>query len=170
MAEQLEQTVTEVTAVPVASLGATDVIAADGPQMTRGGTIISSTIAASFIGGVSGEAPILWGIARGDLTAAEIEEYLEIQGPLTPSDKVGTERASRGSAVRALGVLEPFARSAVSQIPGSFHKNMRIRLTFSEEELGWQWWAHNMSNTAFSAGSQTLRVVAQHFVKFNKSG
>ncbi len=167
----LETTVAEIVAITLASLGSAAVVAAPGSTMTRGGTLISTTLAVSFIGPVSGEAPVLYGIARKDLTAAEVEEYLEIGGPVTPSDIVGMERASRGRSVKTLGVIGPGRQvSEVAEIPSEFLQNVRIAMRFSEEEAGWDYWALNLSTSAFSAGSQSLRFVAQHFVRFNPSG
>ncbi len=59
----------------------------------------------SLKGGTSGEEPIVFGVAHGDYTAAEIEEYLEQEGTMDKANKIAQEQTRR--LVRRIGQLSP---------------------------------------------------------------
>ncbi len=161
--------VNEVTAISIASAVAASVTVNSGPNMTRGGMLISTTLAATLNGPVVGEAAQMYGIADDSLTATEIKEFLEINGPLAPTPGTPLERSTRGARIRTLGVLFPGSHGSAVGERANFHKNERISLKWSEEGGGWQWWSYNLG-ASLSTGSQELKFAAQHYVRWNKSG
>ncbi len=164
----LKTSVTEIATLALGALAAKDLTSVAGPVMTRGGVIISSTIAAVISDPDEGDGPYVLGLAANGLTGTEIEEFLEIGGPVSPGDKVAMEKASRGQWIRTLGMLGPQNALFLSST-SLFLKNESIRLRFTEESAGWQWWIYNLSDAALVAGS-SLQILGRHFVEFNKGG
>ncbi len=108
----------------------------------------------------------------GDFTLAELEEFLELDGPLTPNDKIGMERASRGRFIRSLGTLDPTPGSAKSSIA---LENVSCKgLKFSEAgeagQGGWDWWVYNISDTTPMTTGAEVVFQARNFVEWNPSG
>ncbi len=133
---------------------------------------MSSTIHGGLNGGTSGDPHILWGVMAGDFTLAELEEFLELDGPLTPNDKIAMERASRGRFIRSLGTLDPTPGSGKSSIALD---NVSLKgLKFSEEgeagQGGWDWWVYNISDTTPMTTGGEIVFQARNFVEWNPSG
>ncbi len=133
-----------------------------GPVMTQGARLISITGNFNVSGLTVGEGSFLFGIMSGDLSVSELEEYLELNGPLSSSDIVGAERASRGRHIRVLGVLTPHGNGAVAS---AFLKNVSLSgLLVPEDAAGYEFWIYNLS-AALTTGS-TFRVGTQIFAKW----
>ena len=101
-----------------------------------------------------------------DLSLAELEEYLETDGPLHPDDTTAVEVSSRGRKIRQLGVIVPQGDGSVGGI--HFSDKALSGLRFSEEAGGWSWWLYNLGK-AMSTGAiwkNTLQV----FVRWNRGG
>ncbi len=159
--------VNELVAITLATLAANTGLIGAALAMTRGGKILSSTISGGLEGHTEGEGPVMWGIMSSALTLAELEEWIELGGPLTPTENISVERATRGRLINVLGVMGP----GVSQCQ-IFKKNESMRgLAFpeaSEVATGWSWWVYNQG-AQLTTGS-FLRLAAQHFVEWNRSG
>ncbi len=109
---------------------------------------------------VEDDGPLIFGIAFGDLTAAEIAEVLVLDGPFARDDRVTTEIAERPvwlicqirnslqASVDAQEYLEPL----VTKSP---------RWTFSDPD-GFVYFAFNMGQGALTTGG-VLRIVAKHY-------
>ncbi len=136
--------------------------------VTRGGRLLSATLLGGVSKWVEGEGPVVWGLMNADLSLAELEEYLELSGPLTPNDKIGQERASRGRFIKRLGVIGPGVASAQVSLINLSLGGLRFSET-GETTGGWEYWAYNLGG-ALTAASQVLRILATHFVEWNKSG
>ncbi len=135
--------------------------------VTRGGRFLSGSILGGLSGFTEGEGPIVWGIQNADLSLVELEEYLELAGPITPNDLVGKERVSRGKYIRRLGVLGP----GVAQAQVSLINHPMSGLKFAETGEttgGWEFWCYNLG-AALTTGA-TFRVFASWFVDWNPSG
>ncbi len=156
----------------VGTLAARTGITVAGPIVTRGGKLLSSTISGGVHGGTLGDPILTWGIMNGDFTLAELEAFLELDGPLTPDDKISQEIASRGRFIRSLGTLDPSPGSASATV---FLDNVSLKgLEFSEvgesSLAGWDWWIYNPSSTtAFTTGAEVV-FQARNFVSWNPSG
>lgn len=143
---------------------------ANGLAMTRGGTLLSIRGSFSLHTLAAGDGPHLCGIMNGDLTLSQLEEYLELDGPLSPSLVTESEVASRGKMIRTLGVLQPRGNGTVASF---FLDNVGLSgLRFPEatEVLAnsWTWWVYNLGKAMTTACLWSVK--AQLFVKFNPSG
>ncbi len=163
--EKNQGSVSQITTTALAGLTAATGIIASGPAMTRGGTIISGTITATIFSVTAGDGPILLILADKDLSLSEVEEQIELNGPVSPSDIVGNETSSRGRNIRRVGLIN---MQGDGTLGGLFLKNERIRLSFNEEAAGWNWIMYNHGKT-MQAGS-SVRITADLFVKWKESG
>ncbi len=134
--------------------------------MTRGGRLISVRGVLSVRGLTAGNGPFLVGIADKGISLAQLEQYLENAGPVTPDETAKAEIASRGQRIRTLGIIQPMGDGTT----GSFYlDNASLRgMKFSEEQTGWAYWLYNLG-AAMTTGANWL-VAVQHFVEFNPSG
>ncbi len=108
----------------------------------------------------------------GDLTLAELEAFLELDGPLTPNDIAGMEIASRGRVIRSIGTLDPTPGSAKSSIDLENYalKGLKFSETGEAGQGGWNWWVYNISDTtAMTTGAEVV-FQARNFVEWNPSG
>ncbi len=111
----------------------------------------------------AGDGPFLFGIMPADLSLTELEEYLEINGPLTPSDIVGMERASRGRVIRTVALLEPSGNGTVA---GKYFDNKGLSaISIPEDAGGIVPWLYNMGQ-AMTTGA-ILRFEGQFFGEFS---
>ncbi len=149
--------------ITLGTLAANTGIISDGPAMTRGGGIISSTFLGGLRGHTEGEGPVIWGLVRGDLTLAELEEFLELEGPGSPADIVGSERASRGRFIRLMGTLGPGVAECGVDLRNT--KMSGFRWAEGDEEGGWATFVYNLG-AALTTGS-FFEVLAKHFVRWN---
>ncbi len=112
----------------------------------------------------SGEGKgLMFGLANGNLSAAEISECLQANGPLNPSDRIPQERAKR--AVWLIGsfneeiATEGFFDSDLEA--GRGHKMViKPRWTFTQAE-SWNWFVWNMG-AALTTGS-TVEMLTTDF-------
>ncbi len=137
-----------------------------GPVMTRGGAMISAQIAATVTVLTAGDGPFLFGIANKSLTLAELEEYLELDGPVEPTQVPQVERATRGKLIRTLGLIVPTGDGTVASLLVDNRSLSGLR--WNEESAGWNYWVYNRGR-ALTTGS-ILRVWASFFMRWNKSG
>ncbi len=134
--------------------------------------MLSSSLHGGLNAGTAGDPHILFGVMNADLSLAELEEFLELDGPLTPNDIPGMERASRGRVIRSIGTLDPSPGSAKATID---LQNYPLKgLEFSEageaDSGGWDWWVYNISDTtAMTTGAEVV-FQARNFVEWNPSG
>ncbi len=110
-----------------------------------------------------GEALQLY-LVNGDLTLAEFEESIEINGPLDRFDTVGDERAMRYSTV--VGGSEQPDPAGTQVIMRDAHTNAPVcvakpRWTFGELK-SWNWIIYNSGLDALTTGA-SVRVKAKHY-------
>ncbi len=156
----------------IATLAARTGLVVPSPQLTRGGRLLSSTIHGGIHAGTSGNPPLIWGVAAGDLTLAELEAFLELDGPTSPALIAESEIASRGRVIRSLGTMDPSPGSAgsiVSQINTSM-KGLKFSEVGEGSAGGWDWWVYNPSvATAFDTGA-IVSLQIRNYVEWNPSG
>lgn len=110
-----------------------------------------------------GEASgLIFGIANGELTIAEIEEAIEANGPLDLNDRLLKERATRNVKLlagqgtdRAESTQERFVNDEGGPKIVSKH-----RWTYSNPE-GWNYFVYNTGGSLTTGG--LLHVTATHF-------
>ncbi len=106
---------------------------------------------------------LLIGIADGELTATEIEECLQADGPGDRNDNAPKERAER--PVWLIGAVVPGNTSADELrfigAGGSTLMEWKKRWTFSNPE-GMEFFIYNQSGVALTTGA-TVRIDATHY-------
>ncbi len=101
---------------------------------------------ASVIGLTVGDGPFLWGLASGELTLAEIEEYLE-GVPTSRRDVPAVEQVKR--AVQVLGGLGPERLTE--------WKTEQIILPTWREGIGFSIWIYNQGPSMTTGATFKLR-------------
>ncbi len=140
-------------------------ILSQAPDVTRGGKMLSYSANGGLNGFTSGDGPLLWGVCSSDLSLAELEAYLELEGPLSPSDLTGSEIASRGKNIRILGTLT-FQRDAIEL---KNHKMSGLKFSEAGETTGgWSTFVYNLG-AALTTGA-ILEILERVFVEWNPSG
>ncbi len=105
----------------------------------------------------------MYGVMSSDLTLAELEEWLETDGPLNPSDIVGQERASRGRFIRILGSMH---NSGNGLMAVDFIKNESLGgLKIGEDAGGYTYWIYNLDATLTTGA--TWRIATQTFARWD---
>lgn len=156
----------------IATLAARTGLVVPSPQVTRGGKLLSSSIHGGIHGGTLGDPPLIWGVASADLALAELEAFLELDGPLSPALIAEGEIASRGKWIRSLGTLDPSPGSAGAMVAldNIAQKGLRFPEVGEGSAGGWDWWVYNPSvATPFTSGA-LVSLQIRNFVEWNPSG
>ncbi len=145
------------------ALAAQDAVSFAGPVITEDFRILKSEVYALVNALTTNEGHgLLFGIANGELSAAEVEEAIEASGPLDRNDRVPTERAERN--VKVLGFIDNAELAATTRQfknpEGGNHLVSKHRWTYNNPE-GWDWWIYNLGGS-LTTGS-TLQLYATHF-------
>ncbi len=131
------------------------------PDTVTERSLVSSFIASFILSGftlLDNVGPVMVGVAHGDYTLAEIEEWIELQTGWAEADKISQERAKR--LVKRIGVFEMVGGlTGVSR--GTLNEGRPVRI-----RLGWilnagqtlQIWAYNMGSAAFGSTDPNLHV------------
>ncbi len=148
--------------VACGTLAARTALLVAGPTMTHGTRLLSVRGSASIHTLTPTDGPWLFGYMSSDLSPSELEEYLELGGPLSKSDIVGQERASRGRNIRTVGIIVPTGDGSQASL---YMNNHGLGgLSCPEDSGGWTRWIYNLGN-AMSTGA-TLLVADQMFVEW----
>ncbi len=102
-----------------------------------------------------GDKAIL-GLACAELSLAEIEEALELNGPINRNDRLQDERATR-----PVWLIEGFHEGGSNAALRMAKQEWKKRWTFSNAD-GWNFFVYNQSNSAMTTGS-TVRLFATHY-------
>ncbi len=125
--------------------------------------ILKSEITAMVIGLTAGEGDgLVFGMANGELTAAEVEESLEADGPLNRNDAVATARALRKVKTLGFSVAAPNANTVmlIQNENGGRLITSKDRWTYSDPE-GWDYWVYNLGSTLTTGA--TMQLLATHY-------
>ncbi len=145
------------------ALAAQDLVAFSGLSVTEDFRILKSEIYA-FVSNLTPPegTGLIFGIANGDLSAAEIEEAIEAGGPLDRNDRIPTEQAERN--VKTLGaIVDPSVTGTTNVIRNSengFPIESKHRWTYSNPE-GWDYWIYNLGGTLTTGA--LLQLYAVHY-------
>lgn len=107
-----------------------------------------------------GQGPIIVGVAHGDYTDAEIEEWIEANASISQQNLVENEQARR--KIRQVGV---FSGAAVAESLND-GKPIKTKLGFvlqSGETL--RMWAYNFSGDALSVTVPVIRALGSLFMR-----
>ncbi len=130
---------------------------ADAPDDTRFLISMKAVWTASEF--AVGEGPIIVGVAHGDYTATEIEEFLEVGGSWNTDDLISVERARR--KIRIVGTF-PLAVEGESLNHGE-PIHTRLGFILGEGEL-LSTWAFNKGDGNLTTGG-LIKVVGQAFMR-----
>ncbi len=103
---------------------------------------------------------LIFGLANGDLSVADIKEAIEISGPLSPSDRDKQEAARR--FVKLISLWQPPQDGEVRSAPfmndtGGPIITIKPRWTFGEAE-GWVWFIYNAGVALTGTPDAVLRA------------
>ncbi len=109
---------------------------------------------------------LVFGIANGELSVAEISEAILRNGPVDRNDRRQVEFVERN--VKILSGLQTLVESPIVPIEWTFQNESggpiivsKHRWTYSNPE-GWTWFIYNDSGGALTTGAE-LHVIATHF-------
>ncbi len=139
-----------------------------GPTMTRGGRILSLRLQAAIQALTAGDGPHSLWLLSSDFSLAEFEAYVELNGPVTPSDKTAQEVSTRGRSIRYLGLLVPVGNDAVSALSLKDVSMSGFQWSEEGEAGGFQYCVYN-EGKAMTTGA-ICRISTQNFVEWNASG
>ncbi len=159
-------TVCQIATEALLTLAAQTAIFEASPTMTRGGKLLSIRGAFAVNSLTAGDGPFLALIAEKGVSLAQLEAYLEANGPVSPDVVADAEIVSRGRLIRTLGVLQPMADGTTCSL---YLNNVSMKgLKFSEENGGWNYCLYNLGKS-LSTGASWFTAV-QAFTEFNPSG
>ncbi len=141
------------------TLGPKDVIAAIGAGLVVDTTRVSSVkcvYTLSDFTPVVNAGPIICGVAHGDYTDAEIEEWIENSAAWDMGDMIAKEIASR--RIRQIGVFDT-AAAATQSVRLNDGKPITTKLNWLlAEGDGLKWWAYNAGPAALTTTDPNLHV------------
>ncbi len=142
--------------------------AATGILVTNGGMIdalqedfrILKTEGSSAIQGLTaGEGGLSLYMINGELSLAEAEAAIELNGPQDRNDRVSQEFAGRW--VRFVGVYVPTGNGAQASLHGTGSMDFKPRWTFSDPEA-WNWMVYSNNAGPITTGA-IVRQKLTHF-------
>ncbi len=159
-------TVSGFNAQALGTLSERDVVVNDAQIATQltGGTYISSKTIWMIKAPDAGDGPFLCGVAAGALSATQIEEFLEMDGPTGPVHSGVTEISTRGRHIRILGILKPQAASSTLTYIAMF--DQLVKMGWGEQDGGWNYWLYNLGATLTTGSTWEVHEVT--FVKYDK--
>jgi len=148
----------------LAGLSAHDAVKFAGPVITEDFRLLKTEVVAMVNALTQGQGEgMIFGIANGELTAAEIEEAIEANGPLDRNDRQGQERSERNVKILGVSRLDGTSTQTEKQfenVDGGLIMVSKHRWTYSNPE-GWAWFIYNPGGT-LTTGS-TLQLSATHY-------
>ncbi len=135
---------------------------------TRGGSCISISVQASILAMTAGDGPHALYLKKTDVSRAEFEAYIELNGPLSPEDTTASEVATRGARIRYIDMLLPCGNGTVSALSVKNMAMSGLRWSETSEGGGLNFALYNLGQS-MSTGS-SFNVTAQLFVRWNRSG
>ncbi len=146
----------------VGSLASLDLISSTMITMGNEAYLISADLTWSWNGITSGaEGPLYVGLAHGDYSATEIEEWIEAVTSADPNDKIAQERSRR--LCRAAGVIAATAALAGVMDDG---RVVRTKMKFKVQDAGTlQAWAYNLGAGGITTGS-ALQIFGQVYLNW----
>ncbi len=121
-------------------------------------TLVSSIVASWTLDNLTGgQGPLLFGVAHGAYTDAQIEEVIENAGSWSPGDLISQEIAKR--KVRVIGTFTPEEAAAVVDIEFNDGKPVKTKLNWVlQSDARIRMWVYNISGGALSGTAPILRA------------
>lgn len=125
--------------------------------------IISGDLNWTWNGCTAAEGPILFGVAHGDLTDAEVEACIEETYQLDRGNIIAQEVGSR--PVRIIGAMSGNTAGEADFNDGKPLRS-KIHIQAVEATVGLRMWAYNTSSSSLTTGS-ALGVYGTIYVRYN---
>ncbi len=121
-------------------------------------TLVSSIVATYSCDNItSPQGPILFGVAHGDYTDAEIEEVIENIQSWTPGDKISQERGKR--LVRTIGTFVADELAGTIDVKFANGKMVKTKLNWMlQSDATLRLWAYNLSASALATTSLVVKA------------
>ncbi len=141
------------------TLAAKTVAAVPFDETVNGRTLVSSMVATHSMTAFTkstGDGPIMVGVAHGDYTVAEIEEYLESTGSWDEGNLIDQETSKR--KIRRIGKFEnPIDEAAVAVLNDG--KPIKTKLNWIlNDGATLQYWAYNLGTSALATTSPIVNA------------
>lgn len=151
----------------IAALAAGALVSDELALLTDDATVVKVALRGRFTAGAA-EGPLLLGVANSDLSDAEIEAYLELDGPTSPQALgSASEIEVRGKAVKVIGVVPVPASGPMAA--GVYSIDFEQSLTLSiRSGRAVKVWAYNLGANAVNGGS-TLYVRANCICRWHEA-
>lgn len=98
-------------------------------------------------------------LVNGELSLAECEEAIELDGPIDRNDRLAVEKAER--YVRYVGSFQQSGGQTNARMNDGMPVIIKPRWTFSDTE-GWDWMAYNHGTGALTTGA-SLKMKVTHY-------
>ncbi len=138
----------------LSTLGAKTIATVQFDEVVNERTLVSSIVATYSMTAFTkstGDGPIMVGIAHGDYTATEIEEYLESVDSWDEGNL--QEREVRGRKIRKIGIfLNPADEASVAVLNDGKPIKTRLNWILNQAQT-LQLWAYNMGTSALATTS-----------------
>jgi len=164
--QQMRKT-NEALTITLGALVLEDVVGTGGQAMAQNGYCTSTTILARIDGLTAGEGGgLMLGVADGQLSAAEVEEYIEAQGPAFENQTDQSEKTKR--MVRIVGQIGPEESDIPPTLTGraKFWDKYPTRMSFSEDKAAmFFWFVYNRSAATITTGA-TVKLTLLHNIRW----
>lgn len=157
--------VTENRIQALTTLGAaTAILIGTKLAMETGYRILRSDCWGEVSGLTAGEGrSLIFGLAHGDLTVAEIAAAVKSNGPLDDDNVQGQEQAVRPVYIAGYGRIESGATALQFVGPeGSISMQLKPRYTFPDRGIGWNWFVYNFDASPLTTGA-IVTFLARNF-------
>ncbi len=119
--------------------------------------MIKNELWAAMTGLTTGEGTgLLIGLADGDLTITEIEQAIEVAGPLGPNDQESANRAERWTMFVGAVDRETGTEAIFENEKGGHKMENTIRWTFARTKA-WNYFVYNLGDTITTGSSVKIR-------------
>ncbi len=143
--------------VALTTLASKDVVGAVFDEVVNERTLVSSIVATYGLSNwtsIANAGPVVFGVAHGDYTDAEIEEYLENTGQWNEGNMLAREISSR--KIRRIGTFGGADTAAETEVLND-GKPVRTKLNWIlNQGQTLRLWAYNMGTAAIATTAPTL--------------
>ncbi len=145
--------------VALTTLAAKTLTSASFDNVVNERTLVSSVVARYSMTAFTkstGDGPIMVGLAHGDYSNTEIEEFIENQGSWNEGDKIARERGAR--QIRMVGIFENPADEAESVVLND-GKPIKTKMNWIlNQGITLKLWAYNLGTSALATTAPIVQA------------
>ncbi len=143
----------------IGTLASKTLVGTNFDEVVNERTLVSSVVASWSIANwtpAAGVGPLVFGVAHGDYSDAEIEEVIENTGSWNEGDKIAAERARR--QIRTIGVYQsPLDAAGVTTLNDGKPVKVKLNWILNQGE-SLKIWAYNTGTAAFATTAPILHT------------